>query len=121
MHSDFVGLRGKPRQIQPFRALLLRAYRVLPVKAGNKVAAGVADNGNIQLFDHVQHIPAEALFISQRMIRLIDAAVHSPAQMLDERAVNARVNAGDDVVLVQDDGSGFHGHTLLLFIPIVSR
>lgn len=80
MHADFVGLRGKPGQIQPLGALLPGANAVLPVEAGYEIAAGIAHQRDAQLAHQLDNILAKTLLIRLGMTRLIDAAVHRPAR-----------------------------------------
>ena len=84
VQTYLVGLCGEPCQIQTLRALLAGAHAVLPVKAGDKIATRIANHRHAQLPDHIDHVPAEAVFVRRRMSRLVNAAVHSPAQMLDK-------------------------------------
>ena len=109
MQAHLVGLGGEPGQIQAGGAALPGADGILPVEAGNKVAAGVAHHRHAQTPDHVHHVPAEAVFVGGGMAGLIDAAVDGAAQVLNEGAVDARVNLTDAVVLVQNHGRFFHG------------
>ena len=106
VQANRIGFGGKPRQIQPARAVAPHA--VLPVETGNEVASGITDHGDPQLSHHLQHIPAEALRIRHRMTGLINAAIHRTSKMLNERAVNARVNPSNDIVLIQYDLGVFH-------------
>ena len=79
-----IGLRGEPGKVKALRAPGDRPYRILPVKSGDEVPAGIAHYGHLQPAHHLQHISAESLFIRHRMAGLIDAAVDGPAQMFDK-------------------------------------
>ena len=98
MQAHLVGLGGEPGQIQPPGTF--RSHAVLPVEAGNKVAAGIAHHRNPQIPYLFQHVPAEALPVRHGMARFINASVHRPAQMLDKRPVDPRVDPSDDIVLI---------------------
>ena len=108
MKADLVGLGGEPGKIQALRPLVTRADGVLPVEAGNEVAAGITDDGNAELPDHVDDILPESVLIRGGMAGLIDAAVHRAAQVLNERTVHAGVDPADGEILVQDQGCLFH-------------
>ena len=111
MQAHFVGLCRPPGQVQPARAALSGANGILPVEAGHKVAARIAHDGHIQLADQVDHVTAEAVRVCSGMTRLIDAAVHSAAQVLDEGAVQALVDLPDGKIMVQDHFCFFHSYT----------
>ncbi|MPN16523.1 hypothetical protein SDC9_163867 [bioreactor metagenome] len=108
MQTHFVGLCRPPGQIQPARTALPGADGILPVEAGHKVAARIAHDGHIQFADQVDHVAAKAVRVSRRVTRLIDAAVHSAAQVLDEGAIQALVDLPDGKITVQDHFCFFH-------------
>ena len=108
MQANLVGLGGEPGQVQALRPLVPRADGILPVEAGDEVAAGIADDRNAELPDHFNDVAAEAVLIRGGMGGLIDAAVDRAAQVLDEGAVHAGVDLADREVFVQDHGGFFH-------------
>ena len=87
-----VGLGREPGEVQPASGALDRADAVLPVVAGDEVAAGIAHDGRPELLDERQHVaPRKPCFVGGRMAGLVDAAVDAATQMLDEGAEQARV------------------------------
>ena len=114
VEAHLVGLGGEPGQIQPLGPLLPGTHTVLPVEAGDEIAAGVAHQGHPQLFDHFDHVLAEALLIRLRVARLIDAAVNRPAQMLNEGAIEPLVHLADDEILMKNHACLFHGKSPFL-------
>ena len=82
VQADLVRLGGKPCQIQPLWAV--RPDGILPVEAGDEVAAGIADDGDIQPADEVEHVAAKALLVGGRMAGLIDAFVDCAAHVFEE-------------------------------------
>ena len=117
MQAYFIGFRSEPGQIQPLRPLIPGADGILPVEAGHKVAARIAHHRNVQLPHHVDHVPAETVFVRRGMIRFIDAAVHRPAEVLDKGPVNPWIDPPDGKILIQDHGCFFHGFILLILSP----
>ena len=109
VHAHRVGFRGEPGQVQSLGPLILGADGVLPVKAGHEIAAGIAHHRHADFTYLFQHIPAEALLVRHGMARLVNAAVHCAAQVLDKGTVHPRVNGSDAVALIQGHGSLFHG------------
>ena len=108
VQAELVGLHHMPGQVQPLGPVFPGTDTVFPPVAGDKVAAGVADHGDTQLLHQLQGILAEALFIGQGTVGLVDAAVDGPAQVLDKGAVNAFVNFADLEMLVDVYGCLFH-------------
>ena len=100
VNAHLVGFDGGPGLLHPTGPVFLGTGAVLPVVAGNKIAPGVADHGNPELAHQLQHIRAEAHIIGCRVLRVIDPAVHRPAQMLQEGAVDSSVNISDGEMAV---------------------
>ena len=105
-----VGLGAAPCQLQPAGTVGHRAHAVLPVEVGDKVAAGIADDGHADFPYQVQHVLAEALLVGGGVSGLVDAAVDGAAQVLDKGAVNALVHPADLEILVQGDAGEFLFH-----------
>ena len=120
VQADLVGFRGHPGQVQPLRALVPRAYGILPVEAGNKVPAGIPVYRNSQLPHLLDHVPAESVFIRRGMAGLVDSPVDCPAKMLNKGSVNPRIDPPDGKILIQDHGCFFHGllPPLLVISPV---
>ena len=116
MQTECVRLGRLPRQVEAARTLLLRADGILPAEAGDEVSARIAHDRHVQLAHQIQHVAAEPLFIRQRMGRLVNASIDGAAQVLNERTVQAAVDGGDDVVLVQNQLGLFHVDRVLLNI-----
>ncbi len=114
MQAEGVGVGGLPGQIQAAGPELPGADRVLPVEAGDEVAAGVADHGDVQLAHKLQHVPAEAFFICVGMAGLKEPRVHTAAQMLHKGAVDPLVDGGNHIILVQYQTGFAHGATSLM-------
>ena len=108
VQAHFVGLRGEPGKVQPPRPLFPGADAVLPVEAGDEIAAGIAYDRYAQALHKLDHIPAETKAVRQRMLRLINAAVDRAAKMLDKRAVQSGVDRADRVVPIQNQFCPFH-------------
>ena len=111
-----VGLGAAPGQFQPPGSVRHRAHAVLPIEVGDKVAAGIADDGHADFLHQVQHVLAEALLVSRRMPGLVHAAVNGPAQMLHKGAVDALVHPADGKVFVQGDAGKFLIHRKTAFL-----
>ena len=107
--SECVGLGREPSEIQATRAPIFRADAILPVVAGEEIAAGIADDRDAELFGQVGDVLAEPLRVGGGMARLEDAGVDAPTHMLDERAKQAAVDIGNGEVGVDDEARGGHG------------
>ena len=89
---DLVGLRGVPREVEPGRAVLLRADRVLPAEAGDEVAAGVADGRDTQLADELEYVLPEPFGVGAGVAGLVDPVVDAAAEVLDKGAEKTAVD-----------------------------
>jgi hypothetical protein len=108
MNADLVAIGRMPGEIKPRRAILLRANAVLPVIRRDEIAAGIADDRNLQLLDQFDDILAHAVFIGGGMIRFVDAGIDGAPQMLEKRAIEAFIDLRNHIVPVCDNGS-LHG------------
>ena len=89
VHAHQVGVRGVPGQVEAYGPLVLRPHAVLPAVAGDEVAAGVPHGGDAQFPGQVQDIAAETVLVGVGVVRLEDAGVDAPAQVLHEGAERA--------------------------------
>ena len=115
--AELVGLGRHPGEVEPARALGDRTDAVLPIVAGDEVAAGIAHDRGRQLAHQRQHVLAEALGIGRGMAGFEDAAIDAAAEMLDEGAEQARVGAADGEIAMQADLDVTHGGRLLGKFP----
>ncbi len=74
---------------------------VLPIVAGDEVAARIAHDRRAELLDEGEHVAAEAVRIGGRMAGLVDAAIDATAEMLDEGAEQAGVGSADREVAIE--------------------
>ena len=117
MQAHFVGFGGFPGQVQPMGTFCHRTDGIFPVEAGHKIAAGITHNGHVQGLHQIDHILAEAQLIRRGMTGLINAGVYRTAQVFNEGTVNALVNIGNHIVLVQNQLSVLHKrHSFILFL-----
>ena len=86
VEAESVGLEGVPGAVDADRTVLHGPDAVLPVVAGDEVAAGVADHSGAHLTHQLQHVLAEAAGVSLGMPRLVDPGVYTAAHMLHEGA-----------------------------------
>ena len=99
--SEGVRLGRLPGQVQAARALLDGADAVLPVVAGDEVAARVAHDGGRELAHQLEHVAAEAARVGGGVAGLVDPAIDAAAEMLDEGAEQAAVGLADGKVAVE--------------------
>ena len=107
--AELVGLRRAPGQVEPHRPLLLRSDAVLPVVAGQEVAARIAHDRRPELARQRQHVAAKSVRVGRRMAGLVDAAVDAAAHVLDEGAEDPAVERRQDEVAIDDDARFQHG------------
>jgi hypothetical protein len=112
--ADRIRLGRRPSQIEPPRPRRDRPHPIPPVVPGDKVAAGIADERHAQLAHQIEDIPAKPLLVGGRVLGFVDAAVNAPAQMLDERPIQAGIDLADTKILVENDARFWHGRQLSL-------
>ena len=107
--DEFVGpeavrLLAAPGELDAARPLLFRSDAIGPVVAADEVAAGPAQDRHPQVAGGLQDILAEPVLVAQRRTFLIDAAVDTASQVLDEVAIDVAVHLADAAVEVDLDG-----------------
>ncbi len=88
-HHEFVGAElvavdGIPRFVQHARAVLLRSHPIQPVVPGDKVAAGVAHDGNSQLPYFVDHVLAQSVGIGVFRAWIVNPFIDGASQVFQE-------------------------------------
>src|SRR5699024_12567579 len=97
---------GVPGECWWGRPLLLRVTAVLPVVAGDAVAARVAYGADPVLAGQGEDVGAEAVLVGRRVLRLVGPGVHAAAEVSDEGAEGAAAHGGDTEGGVQGEGDG---------------
>ena len=100
--NRLVSVENQARSSRVGRAAT-RANAVLPVVAGDKIAAGIAHNRGPQLLDEGEDVAAKAFFVGGRMARLVDAAVNAAPQMLNKGPEQPGVGIADGKVAIEKD------------------
>jgi len=113
MQAEGVRLQGVPGAVEPAGAVFPGTDAVLPVVAGDEVAAGVADDGGTELLDELEHILAEAVLVGLGVTGLVDPGVDAAAHVLNERAEEAAGYFPDGEVAVEGDPCAGHVGYLL--------
>ena len=98
VRAEAIAFDGAPRHFEARRPLVARADAVPPVVIGREIAAGPAQQRNIQLLGRVQDIPAKAVGVGEGRFLLEDAAIDAAPQVLDEIAVDLRIDIADDAL-----------------------
>ena len=63
--AELIGFDRVPGQVENARTILLRAHAIQPVIARDEVASRIADDGNAELADLIEHIFAKAVGIGE--------------------------------------------------------
>ena len=92
VRADLVALDRAPGEVEASRPLLEWPDTVLPVIAGDEVSAGVANDRGAEFAGEVEHVRAKPVPIGGWVRRFVDPRVHAPAEMLDERPEEPRVD-----------------------------
>ncbi len=120
--AEAVGFDGAPCHFESRRTLVARADAVAPIVVRGEVAAGPAQEGDIELTDRLEDVLAEAIGIREWRLLFEDAAIDAAAEVLDEVAVEHGIDVADDTLGIdldagvergrlsaQDIGRGGHG------------
>lgn len=109
--AEVVRLGGEPGEIEPGGPVLGRAHPVLPIVAGDEVAARITHDRRAELLDEFEHVIAEAALVGSGMAGFVDAAIDAAAQMLDEGAEEPRVGVADGEGAIAGDAGLSHDVT----------
>ena len=97
-----------PRKVWPRRALRDGPDAVEPVVGGAEVAAGVADDGNVEGLQGGEDVGAEAgggvHKVNVCVVRVVDAAVDTTAHVFGEAGVDVPVDFGEAAGRVDGEG-----------------
>lgn len=89
-----VGLQSTPGPVQPGGTAFPGTHPILPPVAGYEVAAGVADEGDMEGTNQVFYILPEAQSVCRGVLRAVDAVIHGSAQVLNRGAVYPVIHRG---------------------------
>ncbi len=101
--AELVGLGGHPGKVQAAWSARRGTDPVLPVVAGNEIAARIAHDRGRQLAHQRKHVPAKTMGVGRRMTRFEYAAVDTATQMLDESTEQAAVRFADHLITMKID------------------
>lgn len=89
-----VGLQGAPGPVRPDGTAFPGTHPILPPVAGYEVAAGVADEGDMEGTNQVFYILPEAQSVCRGMAGAVDAVIHGSARVLNKGAVYPVIHRG---------------------------
>ena len=101
--ADGVQLGGVPGEVEAGRALVARADAVFPIVGGDEIAAGIANDRDVQRLDEFDHVAAHAVGVRGRVAGLVDAGVDRAPEVLEERAIDPVVDRRDTKVAMRGD------------------
>ena len=96
--ADCVGLGRAPGIVEARRPLVARPDAVDPVIVGDEIAAGIADQGELQVADEIENVAAEPLLVGRRVTGFVNAAINGPAEVLEKGAVDAVVDVANSKI-----------------------
>ena len=92
-----------PREVESGRPLLARADPVFPIVGRDEIAAGIANDRNLEFANEVDDVLAHPVGVGGLVIGLVDAGVDRPPKMLEKGAVQAVVDCRDLVIPIGDN------------------
>ena len=101
--AESVGFDRLPSVIEAPRPLPDRTDAVFPSIGGDEVSAGILDDCGTKLLDEIEHVAAKPPLVGGGVARLVNAAINAAPEMLNEGAKQARVDAADGKVSVEQD------------------
>jgi hypothetical protein len=119
--AETVGLGAEPCQVEPRRPLLGRSDAVLPIVAGDEIAAGIAHDGGTKLLHQRQHVLPKTFCIGGRMPGLVDAAIDASAEMFDEGTEQTGISVADGKIAIHQNVCFSHVVLGVLWVRGVSR
>ena len=106
VRAELIRVDGIPCLVEHARAILLRADAVEPVVAGNKVPAGITNDGNAELANFIHHVLAKTVGVRKLRAGIVDAFVNRATEMLKEGAEKIAVQRSDRSPGVHEDARG---------------
>jgi len=103
VQTEGIGFQGVPGTVQAARPGFDRANSILPVVAGDKISARVADHCGTELLDEFHHVPTESVFVRLGVAGLVDAGVDAAAHVFHEGAEDPAGDPADGEVAVNDN------------------
>src|SRR5271166_2456568 len=100
---ESVGLDRLPGIIEALRPFPDRTDAVFPSICGDEVSAGILDDRRTKLLDEIEHVASESPVVGGGVAGLVESAVDAAAQMFDEGAKQAPIDAADGEVSVEVD------------------
>jgi hypothetical protein len=101
--SKAVRLLRAPRQLDPPRSLFARPDAVQPVVVADEVAAPSPEHADAERPQEVEDVAAEASLVGQERAFLVDAAVGTATEMLDEAAEDVRAQRTEGAAAIDRD------------------
>ena len=101
--AEPVRLDALPRQLAHRRALGAWADAVLPVVAGDEVAARIAHRRHVQPPQRGQHVRPAAVGIRVGAVGIVDSLVHRASHVLEEPAEHAGIDRCNPKLRVRND------------------
>ena len=92
-----------PGQVFAHRTLIFRPDAIFPVIPRSEIPTRPAQDGYIELFDHLHYVFAIAVFVGERTAFFINAAVNHPPQMLGKISKQQLINFANSAVSVYFD------------------
>ncbi len=108
VHADLVGLGRMPREVESCRPLLAWANPVFPIVGRDEIAAGIANDRDLEFANEFDDVLAHPVGVGAFMIRLVDPGIDRPPQMLEKGAIQAVVDCRDLVVPIGDNRGAHH-------------
>src|ERR1700737_2030150 len=103
-----VWLSTEPGQIKSNRSQVDWANAIFPIIAGEKIAAGITNNGGPKVTDQVEHVSAKTVFICRRMPRLEDTGVNTAPEMFNKRTKHPAIKFGNTKIGIENNVRGGH-------------
>ena len=111
MSAEAIALDCAPCHFEPRRTLIAGPDSIHPMVIGGEIPAGPSQNAYIQFARGIHDVFAEPVGIRERGTFFEYAAVDAPAKVLDEIAIDLRVDVADDAFGIDFD-AGAHGWRL---------
>jgi hypothetical protein len=108
VQPELVALHTPPGGVESGRAVFGGTHAVLPAVAGHEVAAWITNDADPELTDEVEDVGPEAVLVRQRVARLVQAGVDTPAHVLDEAAEQPPIHGPYGETRFEHDRSGEH-------------
>jgi hypothetical protein len=104
--AELIRFESVPSAVQYGGAVLPRAHAVKPVIAGDKISAGIANDGDAKIADFFHDIGTKTIAVGELRTWIVNALINCPPEVLQKRSEEMRADRSNRAIRIDDDACG---------------